>query len=43
MSVAIDELLGMKADMIDEGALTGRFGQMAHKEACRYNRHGVSR
>jgi predicted nucleotidyltransferase len=25
--------LGMKVDVIDEGALTGRFGQIARKEA----------
>ncbi|HZL37564.1 MAG TPA: nucleotidyltransferase family protein [Tepidisphaeraceae bacterium] len=27
------ELLGIKVDVIDEGALTGRFGQIACKEA----------
>ncbi len=27
------ELLGMKVDVIDEGSLTGRFGQIARKEA----------
>ncbi len=27
------ELLGMKVDVISEGALTGRFGQIALKEA----------
>jgi predicted nucleotidyltransferase len=27
------ELLGIKVDVIDEGALTGRFGQIARKEA----------
>jgi hypothetical protein len=26
-------LLGMKVDVVDEGALTGRFGQIARKEA----------
>lgn len=27
------ELLGMKVDVVDEGALTGRFEQIARKEA----------
>ncbi|HZK79764.1 MAG TPA: nucleotidyltransferase family protein [Humisphaera sp.] len=27
------ELLGMKVDVIDEGALTGRFGKIAREEA----------
>jgi uncharacterized protein len=27
------ELLGIKVDVIDEGALTGRFGQVVRKEA----------
>jgi predicted nucleotidyltransferase len=27
------QLLGVKVDLVSEGALTGRFGQMARKEA----------